>query len=148
MLRFLIIAAMLIVPTFANAQDPADALKTCVVDNTSGRDRKDLAKWFFFALAAYPELKQYMGANVEAATDDSAQKMAALLTRLLAESCVSEVKAAEKTGQGSQAVRIAFEAVGQLAAQELMSDKNVQATMGLVERYVDSAKLHEALSDK
>src|SRR5579862_555193 len=91
-----------------------DALKTCVMDNTSGRDRKDLAKWVFFAMAAHPEIKQYADANARAGADESSQKMAALVTRLLTESCVNEVRAAMNTGQGSQTLRLAFETLGQL----------------------------------
>src|SRR6185436_2688332 len=34
------------------AQELVGALKTCVADNTSGKDRKELAKWVFFAMAA------------------------------------------------------------------------------------------------
>ena len=36
-----------------------EALSRCLADNTSGRDRKDLARWVFFAMAAHPEIKQY-----------------------------------------------------------------------------------------
>src|SRR5579863_8064334 len=70
----------------AQAQESVDALRTCVTDNTSGKDRKDLAKWVFFAMAAHPEIKPYAQANVSAAADESSQKMAALVTRLLTDS--------------------------------------------------------------
>jgi hypothetical protein len=142
------LGAMLAIPTLAQAQEPVAALKTCVTDNTSGRDRKDLAKWVFFAMAAHPEMKQYADGKVAAAVDESSQKLAALVTRLLTESCVNEVRAVMKTGQGSQALRYAFESLGQLAMQELMADKTVQDTMSLFQRYVDQTRLKEALADK
>jgi hypothetical protein len=123
-----------------------DALKTCVTDNTSGRDRKDLAKWVFFAMAAHPEMKQYADANAAAAADESSQKMAALITRLLTESCVSEVRAVMNTGQGSQSLKLAFETLGELAMQELMADESVHEAMSSFERYVDQARLKEALA--
>ena len=132
MLRWFIVAVMLAIPTLAQAQEPIAALKTCVTDNTSGRDRKDLAKWVFFAMAAHPEMKPYADTKVAAAVDESSQKLAALVTRLLTESCVNEVRAVMKTGQGSQALRYAFESLGQLAMQELMADKTVQDTHGLI----------------
>src|SRR5579862_8332624 len=113
-----------------DAQEPVDALRTCVADNTSGKDRKDLAKWIFFAMAAHPEIKPYAGTNVSAAADESSQKMAALVTRLLTDSCLSEVRAVVKTGQGTQAVKVASEGLGQLAMQELSADKAVQGAMG------------------
>jgi hypothetical protein len=99
-------------------------------------------------MAAHPEMKPYADTKIAAAVDESSQKLAALVTRLLTESCVNEVRAVMKTGQGSQALRYAFESLGQLAMQELMADKTVQDTMGLFQRYVDQTRLKEALVDK
>jgi len=128
------------------ALEPIDALRTCVTDNTSGKDRKDLAKWVFFAMAAHPEIRQYADAKVADAADESSKTMAALVTRLLTDSCVSEVKAVMKTGQGSEAVKLAFTTLGALAMQELMADKAVQDAMGSFGRYVDQTRLNAALS--
>ena len=130
----------------SGALEPVDALKTCVADNTSGKDRKDLAKWVFFAMAAHPEIKPYVGANVAGPADESSKTMATLVTRLLTDSCVGEVKAVMKTGQGSQAVKLAFTTLGALAMQELMADKAVQDAMGSFGRYVDQARLNGVLS--
>ena len=148
MLRWFIVAVILAVPALAHAQEPDNALKTCVTDNTSGKDRKDLAKWVFFAMAAHPEMKEYTDPKVAAALDESSQKLAALVTRLLTESCVNEVRAVMKTGQGSQALTFAFESLGKLAMQELMTDKTVQNTMGLFQHYVDQKRLNEVLAAK
>jgi len=130
------------------AQELVGALKTCVADNTSGKDRKELAKWVFFAMAAHPEMKPYAEANVTAAADESSQKMAALVTRLLTDSCLSEVRAVVKTGQGTQAVKVAFEGLGQLAMQELMADKAVQDAMGQFAHHVDESRLNQVLAGK
>ena len=132
----------------SEAQEPVDALKTCVADNTSGKDRKDLAKWIFFAMAAHPEMKPYAEANLSAAADESSQKVAALVTRLLTASCRSEVRAVVKTGQGTQAVKVAFEGLGQLAMQELTADKAVQGAMGQFAHYVDESRLNQLLAGK
>jgi hypothetical protein len=128
------------------AQEPQNALRTCLADNTSGRDRKDLARWVFFAMAAHPEMKQYADAKATAAADETSQKMAALVTRLLTESCVGEVRAVVKTGQGAQSLKLAFESLGQLAMQELVTDKNVQDAMASFQRYVDETHLRDALA--
>jgi hypothetical protein len=132
----------------SGAQEPVDALKMCLADNTSGKDRKDLAKWVFFAMAAHPEMRQYVEPNLAAAADESSKTFAVLLTRLLTDSCVNEVRAVMKTGQGSQALKFAFEALGQSAMQELTSDKTVQDAMGSFGRYVDQSRLNKALTDK
>ena len=148
MFRLFIVAFILYVPFLAQAQEPVGALKTCMTDNTSGKDRKELAKWVFFAMAAHPEIKQYADAKVVAAAEESSQTKAALVTRLLTDSCVNEVKAVMKTGQGSQALKLAFETLGQLAMQELMADKAVQGAMSSFGQYVDQRRLNEVLVGK
>ena len=148
MLRLFILALALSAPTLAQAQDPADVLKQCLADNTSGKDRKDLAKWVFFAMAAHPEIKQYADAKATAATDESSKTMAAITSRLLTDSCANQVRAVMKTGQGPQALHVAFEALGQLAMKELMADKTVQDTMGAFVRYLDQTRINEVMAGK
>lgn len=135
----LVLIAMLLLSAGAQAQSQADTLGNCLADSTSGKDRKALATWVFLAMAAHPEIKQFASAAVPPASDDSARWMAALVTRLLTESCVNEAKAAMSTG-GSTALPLAFQKLGQLAMQELMTDKSVQESMGLFERYLDQSK--------
>jgi hypothetical protein len=159
MLRPLLIAAVLLsLPTGLaslpadQAAQPADALKTCLTDNTSGRDRKDLAKWIFLAMAAHPELKQYAGPSTVEATDESSRMMASLIMRLLTQSCLAETQAVVRSSQGSetlsQSFRIAFESLGKLAMQELMNDKDVQGSMAQFEHHFDQKRFVEALAGK
>ena len=134
--------------TLSAQSDSAEtALKTCLADNTSGKDRKDLARWIFLALAAHPELKQDAGSNLAAAGDESSRTMAALVTRLFTESCVNETRAVLQSGQ-TQSLQFAFEGLGQLAMRELMADKSVQASMNLFQRYIDQKRFTEALTAK
>ncbi len=130
----------------AAVQQPAGALTQCLADNTTGKDRKDLAKWIFLAMAAHPEMKQHASAETAAAADQSSRTMAALVVRLLTESCPNEARAAFKSGQASQALEVAFAGLGQLAMQELMTDKAVQDSMSLFERYLDTKRLMETLA--
>ena len=141
MLRSLVVAALLAVSVSAQGGQPADALKTCLADSTSGKDRKDLAKWIFLAMAAHPEMNGLLTANLATELDESSKKIAALFTRLLTESCLSETRAVVATGQGSQSISLAFEGLGQLAMQELMAHKSVQDSMGYFERYLDQKRL-------
>lgn len=129
-------------------QEPVAALTQCLADNTSGKDRKDLAKWIFLAMAAHPEMKQHASAVTTAAVDQSSRTMAALVVRLLTESCANEARAAVKSAPASQALQIAFGGLGQLAMQELMADKSVQQSMSLFERYLDTKRLAEVLAVK
>jgi hypothetical protein len=147
MFRLAVVAAMLTVSVSAQGQQPADALKTCLADSTSGKDRKDLAKWIFLAMAAHPEMKQYASDNAVTAADQSSRTVAALVTRLLSDSCVNETRAVVKIG-GSQSLQVAFSGLGQLAMQELMADKSVIESVGLFERYLDQKRLAVALAVK
>jgi len=150
MVRTLIVAVivgMFAVPAWAQGDQAASALKQCVADNTSGKDRKELAKWIFLAMAAHPEMKQYANADA-AAVDQSSRTIASLVTRLLTESCLSETRAVMQGGQGSRSFQFAFEGLGQLAMFELMADPSVQTNMSVFQRYIDQKRFNEALAPK
>jgi hypothetical protein len=138
---------LLTLPVGAFAQGTSDTLSGCLADQTSGRDRKDLARWIFFAIGAHPENKPFLAAGSAQATDDANRTAAALLMRLVTESCVVQTRAAIKQG-GAQAIQIAFEAFGKLAMQELMSNPEVGASMGALDKYLDQQKLVTALGGK
>ena len=143
MLRPVIVAAVLLIPVSASDHQAlaVNALKTCLADNTSGKDRKELAKWIFLAMAAHPEMKPHAAANVPAAADESSRTIAAMVTRLLTESCLSETKAVMRIGQLAQSMEFAFQGLGELAMQELMTDQAVSDSMGLFERYLDQKRM-------
>src|SRR5262245_1310891 len=89
-----VVAVSVPVSHAAQAEQSLNALKTCLADSTSGKDRKDLAKWIFLAMAAHPEMKQHANAGTATAADESSKTIAALVTRLLTDSCANEIKAA------------------------------------------------------
>lgn len=72
------------------------------------------------------------------------QSTGALFNRLLAESCTKEVREAVKF-EGQGALKSAFESLGKLAMQELMSNSAVGAGFSGFEKYVDMKKLKKAL---
>ncbi|KPF48469.1 hypothetical protein IP87_18055 [beta proteobacterium AAP121] len=126
----------------ARAQAEVQALSTCIAEGATGKDRKDLARWMFVAMAAHPDMRAI--SSVPAAATDSASRAAGeLFTKLLAETCPAQVKAAMQAG-GPMAIQAAFQVLGQLAMQELMSDKDVLASMAILERYIDKQKIDAA----
>jgi hypothetical protein len=147
MLRHLLLAAVSTLPLAAMAQTPTAELSSCLADNTSGKDRKDLAKWVFLAMASHPEIRQYASADAAAGSNGTHKATAALFTRLLADNCARQTQAAVKDG-GATALQGAFAQLGQLAMQELMSNKDVAASMGAFEKYLDKDKLNKALTPK
>ena len=134
-------------PLAVPAQTPVESLSRCLADSTTGKDRKDLARWVFFAMAAHPEMKPFAAPGIASATDESDRGTASRFTRLLAESCLKETQAAFKQG-GPMGIQAAFQTLGQLAMQELMSDAQVSASMGGFQKYLDQEKLSKAFSGK
>ena len=147
MFRLAIVAALVVSSIAAHGQSQSNALGRCLADNTTGKDRKDLAKWFFLAMAAHPEIKQYTSANASTAAEESSRTLAALVTRLLTDTCANEMRAFPKD-ERSAALKLAFENLGRLAMQELMADQSVSESMGHFYRYLDQKRFEELAPDK
>lgn len=132
--------------TAAQAGPAADALSACLADNTTGKDRKDMARWVFVGMAAHPEIRNLSNVT-EANRDELDKSMAALFTRLVTEQCAPQAKLAMEK-DGSAAFQAAFGIIGQLAMQELMSNPNVNASFTKFSKYVDQNKMNSAFSKK
>jgi len=128
----------------AAAGPATDAVSTCLVDHTSSRDRKDLARWFVIAMSAHPEIKTMLTIGAQA-HEDADRKTANLFMRLITVDCPTEMRAAMQA-DGQLAFKVAFGKLGEVAVQELMTDPDVRASMGGVEKYIDNARLREALA--
>jgi hypothetical protein len=127
------------------AQTNTQQLSQCLAETTSGKDRKDLARWVFFAMASHPEIKQFTTPSAAGAEAETNKTMADLFTRLLAESCMRQAQAAFKEG-GAKAIEIAFQTLGQLAMQELMTNPDVNASMARFEKSLDQSKLSKVFA--
>lgn len=141
MIRLVLLAIGLFFAMNIQASPNADALGRCLLDNTSGKDRKDLARWIYVAMSVHPEL----GSVAKARPQDieSAQRtMGALFTRLLADQCPAQVKAVAET-EGGEGMKIAFEYLGKMAMQELMSNQDVSSTLSGFQRYIDKVKFEK-----
>lgn len=66
--------------------------------------------------------------------------MGALVTKLISETCSSETRAVIKA-YGADGVRVAFEYLGRMAMQELMTNTEVSAAINAFEQYTDKAKI-------
>ncbi|MDZ7812368.1 MAG: hypothetical protein U5L74_04330 [Ideonella sp.] len=140
-----IAAAVLLVatPSATVAQTTTESLGRCLGDNTSGKERKDLARWLFTAMSNHPDMKLIAKVS-EADQDQATRSAAALFTRLLSETCAKEAKAAVAEG-GPVAMQAGFEMLGRLAMMELMSNRDVAAAMGSLEKNMDRAKIEAAM---
>jgi hypothetical protein len=143
MYKALVVSLALTFCVPAQAQSQSEALGKCLADSATGRDRKDLARWIFLAMAAHPEIRDMSNVSQEA-IDKTNKSMGALVTRLLTDTCSSEVRIIAK-GEGSQALVKAFETLGQLAMMELMSNPKVTASISGFERFVEKDKIDATL---
>jgi hypothetical protein len=126
-------------PAQAQTSPAAEALAGCLTDNTSGRDRKDLAKWIFMAIGSHPEIASYVSATAED-KDNLNRTAGALFMRLMTEDCTKELQAASE-GDG---IRLGFEQLGKIAMQELMTDPKVNEAMSAIGKYLDEDRIKKA----
>ncbi|GAB1266704.1 hypothetical protein [Aurantivibrio infirmus] len=122
----------------------SDDLGSCLVDHLDGKERKNLAKWIFFAIAAHPEINKYSSAT-SADVTESDRFVGSLVTRLMTEDCPKELQTANRANP--RAIEQAFELVGQVAMQELMTNQNVTTTITNYVKYADQDKITKLLTE-
>jgi len=130
------------------ASTPIEATQTCLSDSTSGKDRKLLAKWIFLAMAAHPEFKSISTASAQE-NETTSRDIADLITRLMTVDCKSQMQDLMATDTDvSNALKVAFSHLGQVAMQELMANKDVEASISQFGKFIDEEKLTSALGKK
>jgi len=124
------------------AADPSQAFGTCLIDSLTGKERKTLSTWIFFSMGAHPEISQFasISDDQKVAVD---KQVGTLITRLLSEDCPQEFKAAQQINP--MAVQGAFELVGQVAMQELMTNNKVMEALTSYSAYTDQEKIMQAV---
>jgi hypothetical protein len=130
--------------TVQAAPDPAsEALSACLVRSATPEDRTTLIRWAFTVVARHPNV-----ADLSSITDEQRQAVnkatGKLLTRLISSDCAAEARSAIATG-GQESLTGAFNALGQDALKDLMSDRSVQSSFGELLNYVDQGALLRAL---
>lgn len=130
----------------AVAGPSADTAKTCLGDSTTGKDRKALARWIFLAMASHPDMRTLSRATLDD-SDQASRAVGVLVTRLISETCASEIKAMVRS-EGPESLRHAFEYLGGLAMQELTANPDVKTSITSYERFVDRAKISAVLDAK
>ena len=128
--------------THASASPLSDTLGNCLKDNTSGKERKELARWVFLSMTVHPEMRSLSHAT-DATRTESSKAMAALVTRLLTTNCKAEARAAFQA-KDPQGLQSAFASLGQVAMMELTTNPDVAAAVGGYVQFLDTKKL-EAL---
>ena len=146
MKRLIVTALGVVLNASATAGDYTNALSSCLADSTTGKDRRDLARWIYVAMSQHPEMGRLSLIPAEA-KEDAFKTTGSLVTRLLSENCAPQAREAIKH-EGPASFQAAFEVLGRLAMQELMTNGDVNAAISNIGRYADRKKLDAALSER
>lgn len=146
MKRQMVMALGVMLSVSATAGDYTKALSSCLADSTTGKDRRDLARWIYVAMSQHPEMGRLSTISAEA-REDAFKTTGSLVTRLLSENCAPQAKEAIKH-EGPASFQNAFEVLGRLAMQELMTNGDVNAAIMNIGRYADRRKVEAALSER
>jgi hypothetical protein len=144
--RFAVLLAGLGLAWGASAGPLTDQLSACLADNTTGKDRKEFARWIFAAMSVHPELADLSAASPQA-REDASRAMANVAMTLLTERCTALVRAAVML-EGAEALQTSFSTFGRLAMQEVMSDAKVTASVGEFQRFLDRGKIEAIFKPK
>ena len=143
-IKVIILSLGLIIGSPAYANTPTDVFANCLVDNLNGKERKNLAKWIYLAMAAHPEIKSLSSASTKD-IQKSDKYIGELITKLLTVNCPNELNRATKSNP--RALKQGFGLVGKVAMQELMSNKKVTESLSNYIKYADLEKI-KAISNK
>ena len=125
----------------AQAGPYSDDLGRCLVSATSAQDKADLVRWIFSNAALHPNVADI--SSVSPPQRDQLNRVAAaLVQRLLTADCRKQTQEAAKY-EGGIAFQLAFQLLGQVAMQEMMSNPAVGGAFGEFAKYMDEKKLRE-----
>ena len=131
--------------SYATASPSSDALGACMADHTTGKDRKDMARWIFVTMSVHPALQDISKVSKDDINDVD-MLMGAMVTKLLTEDCASQAKKA--MDEGTESFKAAFSIVGQLAMQELMNNPGVKTSLSGFTHYINKEKMNAVFSKK
>ena len=123
------------IPTFAS-NEVTQAYSTCLVTNTSEKERLDLMLWVFSAMASHPEAKKAFEIN-DAVIDRAISNAGATLTNVLLK-CRNEAKAVLDAGLS---IGTGFDALGYQAMSELSNNAATRAKMASIGEHMDLSVL-------
>lgn len=144
----LILAAVvsLAAPAPVRGAAATEQLAACLGDQTNGKERKELVRWIFVAIASHPAIRDI--AEVSDTQREQADRgMAGLVMRLLTERCRGETARAMRE-DGQKSLETAFGSLGELAMGDLMSSPEVETSIEAYARYLDGERLQQAFEEK
>ncbi|WP_206064472.1 hypothetical protein [Neptunomonas sp. XY-337] len=141
-IKVLFLSLLLVSPT-VQANTTTQELAHCMADHLNGPERRALARWVFFALAAHPEMQPYTHISAQD-IERSDKYIGELTTRLFVEDCPNAMKAA--LAAQPTALIDAFGLLGGIVTQELMADKAVTDYVAGYSKHLNEEKIVNILS--
>lgn len=129
---------------FAQANSIQNAA-SCLVDKTSGEDRKALVTWVYLAISKHPEINTLSAISAEREQAIN-QNVGKTMTRLLADDCGAEMKAMFAE-HGPASIAEPFEVLGKVAMQDLMANPAVNQVFSNISTYMDQERIQQTLGD-
>ena len=99
-------------------------LRDCFTAQTTGADRTTFARWFVAILASAPKV-QGVAAVEPGVKDQLDRQVASIFTRIITKDCAAEARPLWQA-RSNVAFRVAGEALGRLAMQEVTADAEGQ----------------------
>lgn len=136
-------AMLLLVAGPAQAQEEAKALGECMVLKSTGADRLVVARWLLTSIASTPQ-----AAGVATLTpgkkDEFDKGMAVVFTRLLSVDCADQARPLFKA-RDDAGFRVAGEALGRVAMEELLNNPQATAAMTAYTKYLKQEDFRNVL---
>jgi hypothetical protein len=144
-LRPALVVVLLLSANLLSAGPYSDALGKKLVASTTAKEKASFVRWLFVAMSLHPDLTD-MAAITPAQREAANKEIAALMRKMLTETCVKEAKLALRH-EGQAAFEAAFSIFGEMAAEELFSNPKVNEGIAELEKYVDGAAIATALGN-
>lgn len=139
-----VIISLSFIASPALAGQATEDLSTCLVDNTTGKDKKLLAKWIFTVMASHPDIKPLSNINQEK-KEELDKSMANLFTKLITKNCLSQTQLTLEK-EGTEGLKNSFSVFGKLAMQELMSHSIINTSISNFTKHIDQKKFSSIYS--
>ena len=134
-MKILISIFVLFISFNINAGTYQDRYTSCILENTSERDKIILVKWLFVLLAEHPSLKNDFPTTVDDKISND-RAVADYISYVLGVKCLNETKDVLKY-EGEDAFVKAFELLGELAFMELAENEDVSSGFERYIQYID-----------
>lgn len=121
----------------------SDSLGKALVAASTPAEKVALVRWIFVAMSLHPGVKDLASVSPQQRLEAN-QAVGKLFTRLLTEACATEAREAIRY-EGTSALSSSFQILGQVAAREIFGDREVNAGLADLEKFIEVEKIKKML---